>query len=103
MVLPQVGNFAVFCVLVMGFGTVKLGKALVYGKYLYNAPPQDRGVLIAVDQTAFWGLATLGTFSMGWLVDTIGLTQTILAVSGTILFGTLVLAARGHLIKMTPA
>ena len=103
LLLTQVGSFAVFCALVVGFGTVKLGKALVYGKYRYNAPPEDRGVLIAGDQTAFWGLATLGTFSMGLLVDVIGLNQTICAVSGLVLCGTLGLAARGHLWKMTPA
>ncbi|MEP5152138.1 hypothetical protein [Planktotalea sp.] len=103
LLLTQVGSFAMLCGLILCFGGVKLGKALVYGKYLHNAPDKQRGVLIAVDQTAFWGLATLGTFGMGVLVDTIGLNPTICAVSAVVMFGTGLLAVRGHLVRMTPA
>ncbi len=101
--LTQVGSFAALCMLVICFGGVKVGKALVYGKYLHNAPNDQRGVLIAVDQTAFWGLATLGTFGMGVLIDTIGLSATICTVSGIVLSGVFALGLRGHLMRMTPA
>ena len=103
LLLTQVGSFGMLCALIVCFGGVKLGKALVYGKYLHNAPNEQRGVLIAVDQTAFWGLATLGTFGMGVLIDTIGLNQTIFAVSAVVVCGVLMLAYRGHLARMTPA
>jgi predicted MFS family arabinose efflux permease len=103
LLLTQVSSFAMLCALILCFGGVKLGKALVYGKYLHTAPDKQRGVLIAVDQTAFWGLATLGTFVMGVLVDTIGLNQTICAVSAVVMLGTALLAVRGHLVRMTPA
>lgn len=103
LLLTQVGSFAMLCVLILCFGGVKLGKALVYGKYLHNAPNEQRGVLIAVDQTAFWGLATLGTFGMGVLIDTIGLNETICAVSFVVVSFVGLLAYRGHLAQMTPA
>ncbi|WP_139816211.1 hypothetical protein [Planktotalea arctica] len=103
LLLTQVGSFGMLCALIVCFGGVKLCKALVYGKYLHNAPNAQRGVLIAVDQTAFWGLATLGTFGMGVLIDMIGLNQTICAVSAVVVSGVLLLAYRGHLAQMTPA
>ena len=103
LLLTQVSSFAMLCGLIACFGGVKLGKALVYGKYLHNAPNEERGVLIAVDQTAFWGLATLGTFGMGFMVDWFGLDQTICGVSGIVLSGVLMLGVRGHLAKMTAA
>lgn len=103
LLLMQVGSFGMLCALIVCFGGVKLGKALVYGKYLHIAPSAQRGVLIAVDQTAFWGLATLGTFGMGVLIDMIGLNQTICAVSAVVVSGVLLLAYRGHLAQMTPA
>jgi MFS family permease len=101
--LTLVNSYAMLCVLIMCLGGVKVGKALVYGKYLHNAPNEERGVLIAVDQTAFWGLATLGTFCMGALVDQIGLNESIYVVSGVVLCGVTLLALRGHLLRMTPA
>lgn len=103
LLLIQVTSFAALCALVLCLGGAKLGKALVYGKYLFNAPEAERGVLISVDQTAFWGLATLGTFLLGASVDLIGLEATIGLASATVLAGALALAFRGHLSAMTPA
>lgn len=97
------GQFALFCVVALCLGGVKVAKALVYGKYLYNAPNEDRGVLVAIDQTAFWGLATMGSMVLGATVDLIGLTQTITAVSVMVVSGVLLLASRGHLLRMSPA
>lgn len=103
LLLLFVPSFAALCLLVMFFGSVKVGKALVYGKYLYNAPNAERGLFVAVDQTAFWGLATLGTAVMGVLVDTIGLTAAITATSGAIVTCVLCLTVRGRLSAMSPA
>ena len=103
LMLIFVGSFAALCLAVFVFGGVKVGKALVYGKYLHNSPPQDRGLIVAVDQTAFWGLATLGTAGMGILVDVLGLNQTILLTSGMVLLGVVILGARGRLTALVPA
>lgn len=96
-----VGSFAALCLLVMLMGGVKLGKAMVYGPYLQNSPAQDRALLISVDQTAFWGLATLGTFGMGVTVDLIGLEPTILLVAMAILLCLSGLAVRGRMQGLT--
>ncbi|WP_170517160.1 MFS transporter [Ruegeria atlantica] len=103
LMLIGVGSFPALCLVVFVFGGVKVGKALVYGKYLYNSPLSDRGLIVAVDQTAFWGLATLGTAGMGLLVDLVGLNATIMLTSGCVLFGVLILTARGYLLAMVPA
>lgn len=99
--LIWINSFPALCLTVFAFGWVSLGKALVYGNYLSNCPAQERGVFVAVDQTAFWGLATLGTVGMGFLVDTIGLNTTIVATSITVLVGVGILAFRGHLGAMS--
>ncbi len=70
---------------------------------MHNSPNDERGVLIAVDQTAFWGLATFGTFGLGVLVDTIGLSSTIILTASSILLGVIGLICRGNLLLMKPA
>lgn len=100
LVLTVVGNFYALCAAVFVFGGVMLGKAMVYGNYLNNCPKGQRGLLIAIYQTAFWGLATLGTVAMGFLVDTLGLDSTIIATSGFILLGVIGLTLRGQFIAM---
>ena len=84
-------------------GMLKLGKAMVYGKYIRNCPDTLRGSVIAVEQTSFWGLATLGTFLLGRLVDLIGLEQTIHLISVLIGLVVAALAARGRFTRLTPA
>lgn len=101
--LTVVGSFPVLCLTVLVFGGVKVGKALVYGKYLHNSPERERGLFVAVDQTAFWGLATLGTAGMGYLVDLMGLNATIFLTSGCVLLGVGILTVRGHLYAMVQA
>ncbi|UWQ90663.1 MFS transporter [Rhodobacteraceae bacterium M382] len=101
--LCLVGSFVAMCLIVMLMGGVKLGKAMVYGHYLENSPVPDRALLISVDQTAFWGLATLGTFGMGRMVDVIGLEPTILCTAGAILICLLGLSGRGRLPRLTMA
>lgn len=103
LILIGVGSFPALCVIIFIFGGVSVGKALVYGKYLQNSPVSDRGLIVAVDQTAFWGLATLGTAGMGLLVDVMGLNTTIMLTSGCVLFGVAVLVIRGHLSAIVPA
>ena len=98
--LTAVGSFYALCLTVLFFGAVKLGKPMVYGNYLNNCPDDERGLFVAVDQTAFWGLATLGTAGMGVLVDAIGLNTTIVLTSICVLFGVIVLLARGNLQRM---
>lgn len=103
LVLIYVGSFAALCLTVMVFGSAKVGKALVYGKYLHNSPDDERGVLIGVDQTAFWGLATVGTFCLGALVDLIGLNATIVGTAACIMISVICLTLRGRLMAMEPA
>lgn len=103
LILIAVSSFPVLCVTIFVFGGVSVGKALVYGKYLHNSPVSDRGLIVAVDQTAFWGLATLGTAGMGLLVDVVGLNTTITITSGCVLSGVAILAFRGRLSAMVPA
>ncbi|MBL9050003.1 MAG: MFS transporter [Tabrizicola sp.] len=97
LLLPMVGSFPAFLILLCLIGGNAVGKAMIYGHYLRDAPEVDRGFLIGIDQTAFWGLATLGTMALGALVDHIGLGPAILANSAAI-FGCLaVLLVRGRL------
>ena len=103
LVLIGVNSFPMLCLVVFVFGGVKVGKALVYGKYMHNSPISDRGLLVAVDQTAFWGLATLGTAGMGLLVDMLGLNTTIMLTSGCVLCGVVALIIRGHFSSMLQA
>ena len=101
--LTLVGSFAALCLVVLVLGGVKVGKAMVYGKYIHNCPSKARGVLISVEQTAFWGLATLGTFVMGAAVDLFGLEVTILTTALLVLSCVLLLALRGRLGQLSPA
>ncbi|CUK15638.1 Major Facilitator Superfamily protein [Ruegeria denitrificans] len=103
LVLIGVASFPALCLITFVFGGVKVGKALVYGKYLHNSPKSDLGLIVAVDQTAFWGLATLGTAGMGLLADVLGLNSTIMLTSGCVLFGVVVLIIRGHFSTMVQA
>ena len=100
---PYVPGFAVLCLLVGVMGTVKLGKAMVYGKYIRNCPDETRGVVIAVEQTAFWGLATIGAFVLGQLVDQIGLQAAIHGSALAVGIGVVLLALRGRLMRLEPA
>ncbi|HMS94188.1 MAG TPA: MFS transporter [Tabrizicola sp.] len=94
MALPVAPNLAALLGIFFFAGINGLGKALVYGHYLRDAPETDRGLLIGIDQTAYWGLATLGTLGLGVLVEQIGLTAAILANSSVFLCLVLVLALR---------
>ncbi|MBL9052113.1 MAG: hypothetical protein JNN02_00155 [Tabrizicola sp.] len=94
MALPIAPNLAALLGIFFFAGINGLGKALVYGHYLRDAPETDRGLLIGIDQTAYWGFATLGTLGLGVLVDQIGLTAAILANSSVFLCLVLVLALR---------
>ncbi len=100
LLLMAVGNFWMLCALVTVFGGVKVGKAMVYGNYLHNCPKAERGMFVAIDQTDFWGTATLGTMGLGALVDRTGLDATIMLTSSCIVLGALFLAIRGHLTSM---
>lgn len=95
--LGVVREFWVLLILLFLLGGNSLGKALIYGQFLRDAPPADRGLLIGIDQTAIWGLATLGTLVLGWLVDQIGFQVALLANSGAVLGFVLLLALRGRL------
>tara|TARA_R110002124_G_scaffold279835_1_gene452707 strand:- start:3664 stop:4902 length:1239 start_codon:yes stop_codon:yes gene_type:complete len=103
LVLTVVSSFQALCIAVFVFGGVKVGKALVYGNYLHNSPIRERGLFVAIDQTAFWGLATLGTAGMGFLVDQIGLNPTIIMTSILITLGVVTLTLRGNFIRMVQA
>ena len=95
--LTLVPNFPAYLAVLFFLGTNGLGKALVYGAYVHDAPAQDRALLIGIDQTAFWGLATLGTFGLGWLTEQIGLTAAIIANASAFLACIVILALRGRL------
>ncbi|MGR3616256.1 MAG: MFS transporter [Paracoccaceae bacterium] len=101
--VPYVPGFAWLCLLVGVMGTVKLSKGMVYGKYIRNCPNDMSGVVIAVEQTAFWGLATIGAFGMGNLVDGVGLQVAIHGSALAIGVGVLLLALRGRLARLEPA
>lgn len=100
--LSQVQSFWQMCLLTGVLGSVKIGKALVYGRYLYNSPSESRGVLIAMDQTAFWGLATFGTFLMGLAAEQLGVTTSILLISCLVVLFVLLLVARRNLDGIRP-
>lgn len=95
--LPMVPSFGAYLVVLFFLGANGLGKALVYGHYLREAPPDDRALLIGIDQTAFWGLATLGTTGLGLVVQELGLTPALLVTAGAILVSVSVLTLRGRL------
>ena len=96
-------SFWQMCLIVTLMGGVKLGKALVYGRYLHNSPAENRGVLIALDQTAFWGLATFGTFLTGLAAERLGVTLAALLVSCLVALSVLLLFARKRLSAIEPA
>ncbi len=95
--LPLATHLAAYAALVVLLGINGLGKALIYGHYLRDAPAEDRALLIGLDQTAYWGLATLGTAGMGVLVGAIGLQAAVLCTTAATLACVAVLALRGHL------
>jgi MFS family permease len=97
MSLGVVREFWVLLILLFFLGGNSLGKALIYGRFLRDAPEADRGLLIGIDQTALWGLATLGTLALGWLVDRIGFQAALVVNSGAVLVFVAVLALRGRL------
>lgn len=100
MALTVVTNFGVLLILLFFLGGNSLGKALIYGHFLRDAPESDRGLLIGIDQTAIWGLATLGTVVLGALVDKIGFEPALLLNSGAVLIFVAVLALRGRLWRL---
>jgi hypothetical protein len=99
-VLTLVPNLAAYGAVLFVLGVNGLGKALVYGAYLREAPAEDRALLIGLDQTAYWGFATIGTAGLGLLVEFTGLAPALLAVAGMILVATVLLALRGHLWRL---
>ncbi|HQU67714.1 MAG TPA: MFS transporter [Albidovulum sp.] len=92
--LLVVPGFAGYIAILFLLGANQVGKALIYGRYLREAPTEDRGTLIGIDQTAFWGLATIGTMWLGWLVDRIGLADAMILNTGAILASVALLALR---------
>lgn len=102
-VLLMVQSFWQMCLLVMLMGGGKLGKALVYGRYLHNSPDSARGVLIAIEQTAFWGLATVGSFGMGLLVEHFGLEAATMMVSLAVIGCLALLALRRQIARIEMA
>lgn len=95
-----VPDFWLYLVILFLLGGNSVGKALIYGRYLGDAPRGERGVLIALDQTAFWGLATLGTAILGWFAGRVGLLPAVLTLAGAILLSVLVLLLRGRLWRL---
>lgn len=100
MALGMVSDFWVLLLLLLALGGNSLGKALIYGHFLRDAPEADRALLIGIDQTAIWGLATLGTFGLGALVDAIGFQAALVANSGAILCCVALLGLRGRLWRL---
>ncbi|MCJ8300565.1 MAG: hypothetical protein MJK13_16755, partial [Pseudomonadales bacterium] len=100
LMLIFVDHFPLLCLIVLILGVYRVGKPLVYGKYMHNCPENDRGILISVDQTAFWGLATVGTFSLGAMVDSFGLNNTIIFNAVALSCGVGILTLRGNLVRM---
>lgn len=103
MSLAVVSDFAVLLGLLFLLGGNSVGKALIYGHFLRDAPEADRGLLIGIDQTALWGLATVGTMALGWLVDRVGL-ETALVINTSATLGFVgILALRGRLWRLGSA
>lgn len=100
MSLGAVDHFILVLAIMMLLGGNTLGKALIYGRFLRDAPEADRGLLIGLDQTALWGLATVGTLFLGWLVDQVGFRAALVANSTAILLFVLVLLIRGRLWRL---
>jgi MFS family permease len=98
--LPLMPGFAAYLLAIGVLGMNGLGKALVYGTYLRDAPARDRALLIGLDHTAFWGLATLGTLGLGLLAEAAGLVPALLANTAALLACLIVLALRGRLTAM---
>lgn len=96
-------SFWQMCLVVMVMGGGKLGKALVYGRYLHNSPETSRGLLIAVEQTAFWGAATLGTFAMGIMIEKLGAELVVALVSMLVILCLAGLTLRRHLSRIEMA
>lgn len=90
-------GFWLFMAFFLLLGGQSVGKAMLYGHYLSDAPPSERAFLIGIDQTAFWGLATLGTMALGWLVGRVGLWNAVLMDMGAVLAFVVLLLARGRL------
>lgn len=101
--LPLMPGFAAYLAALTVLGMNGLGKALVYGAYLHAAPSGDRALLIGLDQTAFWGLATLGTLGLGLLAEAAGLVPALLANTAALLACLTALALRGRLTGMGSA
>lgn len=101
--LPLMPGFAAYLAALTVLGMNGLGKALVYGAYLHAAPSGDRALLIGLDQTAFWGLATLGTLGLGLLAEAAGLVPALLANTAALLACLIALALRGRLTGMGSA
>lgn len=100
--LPLMPGFGAYLAALVVLGMNGLGKALVYGAYLREAPARDRALLIGIDQTAFWGLATLGTMGLGLLVQAAGLVPALLANALAMLGCLAILALRGRLAGVVP-
>lgn len=103
LLLPHSPSLPALLLLLGLIGGNAVGKALIYGHYLRDAPEADRGLLIGIDQTAFWGLATLGTVGLGTLTDRIGLMPAIWINSTLMLACVAGLALRGRLWSLPPA
>lgn len=101
MSLALVTEFGVLLTVFFLLGGHSVGKALIYGHFLRDAPQADRGLLIGIDQTAIWGLATLGTLWLGWLVDRVGLETALYLNSAATLGFVAVLALRGRLWRLS--
>jgi|TARA_B100000780_G_scaffold143743_1_gene100572 MFS family permease len=93
-------SFPMMCGFVLFLGMSKAGKALVYGRMINNCPQTHRGVLVAIDQTAFWGLSTVGTLAVGVIIDLSGLTTAIIITACGFNFGICLLAFRGNLLRI---
>lgn len=93
-------SFIAMCFSIFVFGICNAGKPLVYGKYLDNCPQKDRGLLIGADQTAYWGLATVGTFFLGSLVDQVGVKVALLVYAAGLASCMIALIFQGNIIRL---
>lgn len=103
MALAVVQGFSALLLVLFVLGGNSVGKALIYGHYLRDAPEADRALLIGIDQTAIWGLATLGTVVLGFVVDALGFRAAVFLNSGAALGFVAVLALRGRLWRLGSA